>query len=100
MSDYYCRDELLWIDDVGGRDVRVILLSLEPGARFWLSLDMDIVQFERLPERACKPVGESVSFWNARLTGDCPAYIEQINFVERPHDAGASGCGFCRKEAA
>jgi hypothetical protein len=107
MADYYCRDDLLRIDDIGGKNVRVILLSLEPASRFWLSLDGDAILFERLldiPEgsnqRACKPVGETVHLWNARLTGGRPAYVEEIEFIERPQDSETSGYSFYRREAA
>ena len=107
MADYFCKDELLWIDEIGGCDARVILLSLEPGSRFWLSLDGDITQFERSPDsiegkshRTCRPVGEGALRWAARLNSDNSAYIEEIAFVERPEDIGAGGCGFYRREAA
>ncbi len=107
MADYFCKDDLLWIDEIGGCDVRVILLSLEPSSRFWLSLDGDVTQFERLPDsaegksqRTCRPVGDGALRWAARLNGGEGAYIEEIAFVERPQDIGASGYGFYRKEAA
>jgi hypothetical protein len=79
MADYFCKDDLLWIDDIGGSDVRVILLSLEPGSRFWLSLDGDVTQFERLPgsaegtsQRACKPIGGGALRWAAAQTPPLP----------------------------
>jgi hypothetical protein len=107
MADYYCKDDVLLIDEVGGRDVRLILLSLEPASRFWLSLDGDAIQFERLSDtpaggsrRACKPIGETAHLWNARLTGGRPAYVEEIEFVERPQETEASGSGFYRNEMA
>ena len=50
MADVFCNDVCLWVKHVGGRDVRTVLLSLDPGSRIWLSLDGEAVQFERMQD--------------------------------------------------
>jgi hypothetical protein len=103
MADFYCRGEELLVDHIGGRDLRVMLLALEPGARIWLSLDGDVVQFERLADgsdgvsrREFRAIGETAHLWRKRLDDPKLAYVEELEIVERPKDAGGAAFGFYR----
>ena len=101
MADAFCRDVCLWAKHVGGRDIRTILLSLEPGSRIWLSLDGEPVQFERMQDhadgrstRGFKPVGSTASVWLDKYVPGQSTYIEEIEVMERPADLGAAVSGF------
>ncbi len=101
MADAFCTDVCLWVKDVGGQDLRVLLLSLEPGSRIWLSVDGEAIQFERMADgedgrstRGFKPIGETAVLWKNRYLDPARRYVEELEVVERPSDAGAAGSGF------
>ncbi len=101
MADLFCNDVCLWVKHIGSRQLRVILLSLEPGSKVWLSLDGDAVQFERMQDGAdgrstlgFRPVGDTASLWLDRFKQGKSTYIEEVEIIERPVDAGAAGKGF------
>ena len=101
MADLFCNDVCLWVKNVGGADVRTILLSLEPGSRIWLSLDGEAAQFERMQDgsdgrstRGFKPIGPTAKIWKARYRPEQPTYIEEVEIIERPQDRGTTGSGF------
>jgi hypothetical protein len=104
MADLYCRTEHLLVDDVGGHDIRLTLLSLEPGSRIWLSLDGDEIQFERLSDaddggsrKEFLPVGGTEVLWRRRLVEPELSYVEELQIIERPRDRNEAGFGFYRK---
>ena len=104
MADATCNDVCLWVKHVGGRDIRTILLSLEPGSQIWLSIDGDAVQFERMQDgadgrstRGFKPIGSTASAWLDKYVPGQSTYIEEIEVIERPSDAGAAGSGFYQR---
>lgn len=106
MADATCKDVCLWVKHVGGRDIRTILLSLEPGSQIWLSIDGDAVQFERMQDgadgrstRGFKPIGTTASVWLSKYEPGKSTYIEEIEVIERPADLGAAGSGFYQQVA-
>jgi hypothetical protein len=104
MSDLICCGALLSVDEVGGREMRTMLLSLEPGSRIWLSLDGEVIQFEREPDdpdgrsnRLYRAIGETAHLWLDRVRIASTAYVEELEIVARPQDESASGFGFYRE---
>ena len=101
MADVFCNDVCLWVKHVGGRDLRTVLLSLDPGSRIWLSLDGKAVQFERMLDgadgrstRGFKPVGPTAAVWLDKYKPGQSAYIEEVEVIERPLDKDGAGTGF------
>jgi hypothetical protein len=104
VADAFCQDECLWVKHIGGHDVRVVLLSLDPGSRIWLSFDGVAVQFERMKDgadgrstRGFRPVGDTAHLWRAMYEPGKAAYIEEVEIIERPADKGAVGGGFYQR---
>lgn len=106
MSDGFCEDACLWVKHLGGRDIRTMLLSLEPGSRIWLSLDGDAVLFERMQDgsdgrstRGFKPIGPTALVWLSKYVPGESIYIEEIEVIERPADSGTAVSGFYQRAA-
>ena len=104
MADLVCTDICLWVKHVGCRQLRIVLLSLDPGSKIWLSLDGDAVQFERMQNstdgsstRGFKPVGETALLWLDRFKQGQTTYIQEVEIIERPLDTDAAGEGFYRQ---
>lgn len=104
MAETLCKDVCLWVKDVGCRQTRVTLLSLEPGSRIWISVEGEPIQFERMADgsdgrstRGFRPVGLTADRWLRRYRESRGELVE-IELTERPLDEGKAGSGYYQRE--
>lgn len=106
MAQLFHTGGILWISEIGCRETRVVLLSLEPGSRIWLDFEGSLIQFERMadaPDGSSVPgltaVGPTAALWES-LEAQRDVTLVEFEIAERPADRGRAGSGYYQRDEA